>query len=252
MDAKIQKKIEELTVSVEERSIRYHRAMVFTGIIYAILVILVFGYTSYLYHQITSLATPDNLSQFLVNSARAQLPAVRADARERMKPLAAAVAREVVSGGLSMIPSAGTYARAAIDEQVDVLLDEFEKNDMPVIESALDEAVTDVLAKESAMDSDALAVEITRNVSEKIGGELDKLINSDFYGSVGSLKSDLDKLRTKDAKELTSRDVAEREFLFCWLRLSDIAESGASEASFLTTVSEVASSAAASLKEEAE
>jgi len=252
MDAKIQKKIEELTISVEQRSIRYHRAMVLTGIIYAVLVVLVFGYTSYLYRQIVSLATADNLSQFLVNSARAQFPAVRADAKAQMQPVAAAVAREVVSGGLNIIPNAGTYARAAINEQVDSLLDQFEKTDMPIIESALDEAVTDVLSKESAKDSEALSQEISRHVSGKIAEELDKLINADFYNSVGNLKNSLDKLRTKNAKELTSRDFAEREFLFCWLRLTDIAETGASETSILSTVSELAKSVSESLKKEAE
>jgi len=251
MDAKIQKKIEELTASVEARSARYHRAVILTGVVYAFLVILVFGYTSYLYRQISSLATPDNLSQFLVNSARAQFPAVRADARQQMQPLAAAVAREVVSGGLGMIPNAGTYARAAIDEQVDVLLDEFEKKDMPVIEAALDEAVTNVLAKDKAMDPDALSAEIAGGVSEKIGEELDKIINADFYSSVGNLKLNLEKLRTKDPKTLTSRDFAEREFIFCWLRLNDIAETGESETSFISTVSGVAKSVSDSLKGEA-
>ncbi len=251
MDAKIQKKIEELTASVEERSARYHRAVVLTGVVYAVLVVLVFGYTSYLYRQITSLATPDNLSQFLVNSARAQFPAVREDARKQMKPLAAAVAREVVSGGLGMIPNAGTCVRAAIDGQVDAILDEFEKKDMPIIEAAMDEAVTDILAKNKASDPEALSSEIAGRVSEKVGEELDKIINADFYSSVGNLKLNLEKLRTKDPKTLTSRDFAEREFIFCWLRLNDIAETGASEASVLSTVSGVVKSVSDSLKGEA-
>lgn len=251
MDAKIQKKIEELTVSVEQRRARYRRAMVFTAVVYAILVVFVLGYTSFLHSQIVALATPDNLSQFLVNSAREQLPVIRKDAREQMKPAAAAVAREVVAGGVGMIPNAGTYVRASIDEQVDGILDEFEKQDMPVIEAALDEAVAEVLAKDNAMDPDVLSQEITKRVSCKIGEELDKIINADFYSSVDQLSGKLEKLRAKDSRDLNSREFAEREFIFSWLRLNDIAETGESETSLLSALSEVTWTVSSSMKEEA-
>lgn len=250
MDAGIQKKIEELTISVEQRSIRYRRSMILTGIIYGILVVFVFGYTSYIYRQITELSTPENLSQFMVNSVRAQFPSVREGAKKQMQPLASAIAREVVSGGLGMIPSAGAYARAVIDEQIDAVLDEFEKKDMPVIEAALDQAVTEVLAKNEIKDSDALSQAITKRVSAKIGEELDKIVNGEFYASVGKLETDLDKLRTKEAKSLTSRDFAERQFIFCWLRLNDIADLGTKETSFLSTVSGLTSSLSKNLAKE--
>lgn len=250
MDAGIQKKIEELTISVEERSRRYRRGMILTGIIYAVLVVFVFGYTSYIYRQITELTTPENLSQFAVNSIRAQFPTFREGAKKQMQPAAAAVAREVVSGGLGMIPNAGAYACAAIDEQVDSLLDDFEKKDMPIVESALDQALTEVLAGEVSKDPGALSQAISKKVSAKIGEELDKIINGDFYTSVGSLRTDLDKLRTKNPKTLTSRDAAERRFIFCWLRLNDIAEVGTSEASFLSTVSGITNSLSKNLLKE--
>lgn len=252
MDAGIQKKIEELTISVEERSVRYRRGMILTGIIYAVLVVFVFGYTSYIYRQISELTTPDNLSQFAVNSIRAQFPTVREGAKKQMQPVAAAIAREAVSGGLGMIPNAGAYARATIDERVDSLLDDFEKKDMPIIEAALDQALSEVLAGDGAKDPDALSQAISKKVSAKIGKELDKIINSEFYASVGSLQNDLDKLRTKEAKTLTSRDFAERQFIFCWLRLNDIAELGTSETSFLSTVSGVTNSLSKNLAKEAE
>lgn len=250
MDAEIRKKIEELTISVEQRSQRYRRGMILTGVIYAVLVVFVFGYTSYIYRQITELTTPENLSQFVVNSIRAQFPTVREGAKKQMQPAAAAIAREVVSGGLGMIPNAGAYARATIDEQVDSILDDFEKKDMPIIEAALDQALTEVLAGEGPKDPEALAQAISKRVSAKIGEELDKIVNAEFYSSVGNLQSDLDKLRTKDPKTLTSRDFAERQFIFCWLRLNDISELGASETSFLSTVSGLTNSLSKNLQKE--
>lgn len=252
MDANIQKKIEELTISVEQRSIRYRRGMILTGIIYAVLVVFVFGYTSYIYRQISELTTPENLSQFFVNSVRAQFPTVREGARKQMQPAAEAIAREVVSGGLGMIPNAGAYARAAIDEQVDSILDDFEKKDMPVIEAALDQALTEVLSKEAAKDPDALSQAICKTVSAKISEELDKVINGDFYVSVGALRTSLDKLRTKDAKSLTSRDFSERQFIFCWLRLNDIADLGTSESSILSTISGLTNSLSKNLTKDSE
>ena len=251
MDAKIQKKIEELTISVEKRSIRYRRSMILTGVIYAVLVVFVLGYTSYIYHQITELSTPENLSQFVVNSVRAQFPTVREGAKEQMQPAAAALAREVVSGGLGMIPNAGAYARGTVDEQVDAVLDAFEEKDMPVIESVLDQALAEVLAKDGAKDAETISQALTKSVSSKVNEELDKVINGEFYVTVGALRTKVDKLRDKDTATLTSRDFAERQFIFCWLRLNDISDLGTSETSFLSTVSGVTSSLSKNLSQEA-
>ena len=250
MDAKIQKKIEELTASMEQRSIRYRRSMILTGIIYAVLVIFVFGYTSFIYRQIAQLSTPENLSQFLVNSVRAQFPSVREGAKNQMQPVASAIAREVVAGGLGMIPNAGAYARGVIDEQVDAVLDSFDEKDMPVIENVLDQALSEVLARDGAKDPETLSSELTKNVSSKVSEELDKIINGDFYVTVGSLRTKMDKLRNKDTMTLTSRDFAERQFIFCWLRLNEVADLGTSETSFLSTVSGVTSSLSKSLSKD--
>ena len=250
MDAKIQKKIEELTASMEQRSIRYRRSMILTGIIYAVLVIFVFGYTSFIYRQIAQLSTPENLSQFLVNSVRAQFPSVREGAKNQMQPVASAIAREVVAGGLGMIPNAGAYARGVIDEQVDAVLDSFDEKDMPVIENVLDQALSEVLARNGAKDPETLSSELTKSVSSKVSEELDKIINGDFYVTVGSLRTKMDKLRNKDTMTLTSRDFAERQFIFCWLRLNEVADLGTSETSFLSTVSGVTSSLSKSLSKD--
>lgn len=248
----IRKQIVTLLADVECRNRRYHKGVIVVGVIYALLLAFVIGYTWFISHQVSKLATTDNLSQMAVNKFREHLPEMRSAFTQKMEPAAAAIAQRSVSAGIQLIPNASAYAKSMINDQVDLVLQDFDKENMPVIEQILDEAIQTVLTERKTQTSDkTLAQAISSRADERIDKELDALLNRDFYDAVTKLTNDVKNLGArKSTKALTSKEKSERNAVFCWLRLNEIAECGGNS-SILLSLSNVTGDAARKLGEPA-
>jgi len=208
--------------------------------IYAILLLFVICYTSYVYSQVSRLATPSSIAQLFVNKVQEQLPRFRQDIRQRMTPMADQIATSSLDAAADMVPSLGQYARNLITAKADEALDEFKVDHFPIIEKSIDEAVGTILADKGKIKERTLGDELTVVVVDSANREMDKLINKDFYASVSDLQSKLNSLRTKPVKSMTRREFAEFSFILCWVRLNEISRSSGEDTGVIGSLASIA------------
>ncbi|MBR2435107.1 MAG: hypothetical protein IKB22_06500 [Lentisphaeria bacterium] len=238
-EKKLQAKIAELEQAIELQYKKAQKASVRNTLIYALLALFVLLYTSALYSQIRENMTPENIAALLSVSAREKMPAMRQAIREQMQPMAATVVARSFTVAKTMLPGANQYFQNQIDIQVQKALDQFEKKNMPVIETAISDTITTVLDNQDTKDGEALGKAIATRTAAKAKEEMDKMLNAEFYSGVADLQKNLNDLRTKNIKDLTKQDAAERKFIVSWLKLTELSAVNGAETGITSSFSQV-------------
>lgn len=237
----------ELLNSLKSLKESFRSSLTFFTAVYAILLLFVIGYTSYVYFQVSHLATPASIAQLIVNSVHDQLPEFRQNIRKQMTPMAARVAEASLDAAADMIPNMGQYTRNLITLKADELLEDFKVDHFPAIEKAVDEAVGNVLADKAKIKDHTLGDELSAAIVESVNQEMDKVINKDFYASVTDLQTTLDTLRSKPVKDMTRREYSEFSFILCWVRLNELSRSTDEDTGLIGSLAVIAEQASSAL-----
>lgn len=210
-------KISALQKTLEQQERCTAKAALRTSILFALLILAVAGYTAFLFRALREEVTPDALADVLFTQVMDRLPEAAAGIRANMKPAAQKLAVRTLDAVQSLIPQGGDCVRALIDERVETIFTNLEKENMPLLEQFLDESIHTVLQQKNIVGDEALGKAISRELCLQIDQELKKIIDANFYQSVNQLQTRLNKLRETPAAELSRKDAGTKRFLMCWL-----------------------------------
>ncbi|MDD3154158.1 MAG: hypothetical protein PHS41_04765 [Victivallaceae bacterium] len=230
-----EEKLQDIVRDIESRRSACHRSSVRIMVIYALLVIVVIGYTTFLYGRIKEAVTPDAVSALLVEQLRARLPEAVGELKGQYKPWAKELAVRTVDAGIAMIPQGGEYVRRALDTQSDRFLDYVEQEQMPAVGQALDDAITEAVKNNKQLNAEQFATVFPKIASDTVAQELRKVVDSQFFNGVRDLESQLNVLRTTPNEKLHRRQYSEKMFILYWLALCERGELGVSQDRTITS-----------------
>lgn len=227
----LEQKIIELQTLVEEKEKRYTRSIVRTTVIYVILLLLVLGYTTFIYHSIKNAATPEALAGLLVDFARERMPDAVMTLRKELRPAGERLGKKSVDMLLDAIPQVGNIVRDMVGTQINDMLTYVEDKQMPVLYSLIDEQIADVLKAHKQTRDEKLLDFFPEIAAEKISEEMKKVLTADVFNGIQDLEKQLQFLHDTPNQKLLRRQYCEKMLIVYWVYLCDQAETGTPDGS---------------------
>lgn len=227
----LEQKIIELQTLVEEKEKQYTRSIVRTTAIYVILFLLVLGYTTFIYQNFKTSATPEALAGLVVDFARQRMPDAVLSIRKELRPAGERLGKKSVEMLLDAIPQAGNVVRDMIGVQINDLLTHVEDKQMPVLYSLIDEQIASVLKAHKELKDEKLLEYFPALAAEKISEEMKKVVTADVFDGVQELEKQLQFLHDTPNQKLLRRQYCEKMLIVYWVYLCDQAETGSPDGS---------------------
>lgn len=230
----LEQKIIELQTLVEEKEKQYTRSVVRTTVIYVILFLLVLGYTTFIYQNFKSSATPEALAGLVVDFARQRMPEAVLTLRKELCPTGERLGKRSVEMLLDAIPQAGNIVRDMIGVQINDLLTHVDDKQMPVLYTLVDEQIAEVLKAHKLTKDEKLLDYFPAVASEKISDEMKKVVTADVFDGVQDLEKQLQFLHDTPNQKLLRRQYCEKMLIVYWVYLCDQAETASSDGSLVS------------------
>ncbi len=206
-------------ISQEEK---YHiAALRRTVIVYALLIIIVGAYTTWLAARLEAEITPKNIAVMINTSVRESLPSIRSDAREMMQPAAREIASQTVQSALDLIPAATRMLQTVITDTIDSMFNRLDREKVTPLEESILKSIDDVLARKGMATDPDLAAALSEKVTADLRAELKKVVANDAFTEMANLKTRLKTLLKTPSDQLTRQQQHERMFIVYWLALTE-------------------------------
>lgn len=217
--------LEEM-VSEQERSLS--RKFRTTVIVYAILVMVVAGYTLFVAGAINDLTSVDSLTEQVSSFLSASVPEYRQSAVDEIQSRAPQISEQAVAQTIdSLIPATEKHAQMLLDRLTDRVVRSIETELVAEFGEFI-KGDADKLKRDYAelMDKETGEAVVLMFISV-IENEMDKYMNDYFIDAVGDLKIRIHDL-TKSGAKLTKQEDAQRRAILSWAFLAEHAETGES------------------------
>lgn len=225
----IEVKINSLADKISDMRKKTETSTKFAAIVYIVLVIFVFAYTSTIMHLFKKKATADSISAqirmtleekvFTAENRQALLKKCKAKTPEVAEALVKLTHEE-------LIPNLEGRVKHLIDKQVDDIIVRLEKDVFPELNKVVKEHAEE-LKKHSDVTDKQVATELAKILAKDCGKEMEKFINDKLRYRMTKLRKELDRVSSIPYKELTAREAAERRMIVNWVFLMEHHESPA-------------------------
>ena len=222
-------KVNSLATKIEDLRAKGDKSTRIATIVYIVLVIFVFGYTTAIMSMLKKKATADSISAIakvkindsLLTEGNRQWVL---DYCKEQTPL--------IANGLVMlthdqiIPSIKMKIKDQLDKQVDGIIVRLEKDVYPELNKVLSEHVNE-LKKHSDLTDKKVAAELAKLLAKDLDTEMGKFINDKLKSRMDALSLELNRISSKKYSELTAKEAAERRLIVNWVFLMEHHESPA-------------------------
>ena len=228
-------KLDALTKEVEEKKKKAISNAKTNAIIYGVLVIFVFGYTSFIFAKIKELATPETIAMTVKEQIKKSLPKINDAIIEQTKKNAPILADKAVSAVHEVIPKIEDIIKEVIDEHAKVLVTELKTELFPKFSKIIKENAKDINDSAAALTDETTAQELAKIIVKELDQQIDynNIIGDEFYEKFNNLTKELDSIASKSPAELTLKEATERRIIVQWIYLIKKGESVQSVATAL-------------------
>ena len=186
-----------------------------SAIVYIVLVLFVFGYTSVILNLLKQKATPDSISaqirlmidrDLLTDENRKY---VTDSCREQTPVIADALVKLVQD---QIMPNVETSVKKLIDAQVDSMIARLEKDVYPEISKVIKEH-SEELQQHKDITDEQVANELAKILAKDLDREMGEFINDKLKWRMEKLAKELDEISSKPYSSLTCKEAAERRLI---------------------------------------
>ena len=199
-----------------------------TALIYGLLAIFVFAYTSYVYVKIKELATPANVAALAGDYAKEKIPVLKQHLVAQVNANAADWANQLASCAHKLIPQLGDAAKQQLNNLADMLMQEIKTKHLPALKDYLKKNVDEALSHAEIVSDDKIAKAYAVLLVEELDGEVDKIMDNKIYQQIENLKNEVETLIHKPKAKLTKKEDAEKRVLMYWSYLANHKDMGES------------------------
>jgi len=217
-----------------EKTLRkeYEKAIIgvkVTALIYGLLAIFVFAYTSYVYVKIRELATPANVAALAGDYAKEKIPVLKQHLVAQVNANAADWANQLADyAHKELIPQLGDTAKQQLNNLADMLMQEIKTKHLPALKDYLKKNVDEALSHAEIVSDDKIAKAYAVLLVEELDGEVDKIMDNKIYQQIENLKNEVETLIHKPKAKLTKKEDAEKRVLMYWSYLANHKDMGES------------------------
>ncbi|MGE4563711.1 MAG: hypothetical protein AB7F32_02480 [Victivallaceae bacterium] len=212
-------KLEEILVKINEEEKYYTAALRRTVIAYALLIVFIAAYTTWLTAKLQSEVTPKNVAMLINTSLKESLPTIRNNVRQMMVPAARDLASRTVQSALDMIPAGTKLIQNTVTETVDSMFNRFDQETITPMEEVILRNIDEVLANKDMVSNPELADILSKRVTASLQAELKKVVCNEAFSEIANLKLRLKTLLDTPADKLTFQQQQEKMFIIYWLAM---------------------------------
>ncbi len=196
------------------------------AIVYGILVLFVFAYTSIIFAKIKEYTTPDSISAVVKNKIKDSLPDLNNALLEQTKKNAPVLADKAVEAINDAIPKVEDLVKDIIDQNAKQLIVQMKAELFPQFLKIIKDNAKPISESADALTDENTAKEIAKAIVKEIETEIDyNVIGDEFYKKLENFRAELEKIAVKPANQLTMKEAAERRIIVNWVYLIKNGES---------------------------
>ncbi|MFZ2657512.1 MAG: hypothetical protein WAX69_21435 [Victivallales bacterium] len=227
-------KVDHLAKITQEKKNKMISTTKLYAIVYGILVLFVFAYTSIIFAKIKEYTTPDAVSAMGKNYVKSILPDANKYLLEQTKKNAPFIADKAVEAVHEAIPKVEDLIKDVIDQNAKQLIVQIKTELFPKFLKIIRENAKPISESADALTDENTAKEIAKILAQEIEREIDyNVIGDEFYKKLDVFRIELEKIVQKPANQLTVKEAAERRIIVNWIHL---VKKGESVQSILTTL----------------
>lgn len=219
-------KVDHLAKVIQEKKNKAIGTTKMYAIIYGVIVLFVFGYTSIIFAKIKEYSTPDNISALVKNKIKESLPNLNQTLVAQAKKNAPIIAERAVEAVNESIPKIEDLVKNIIDDNARKIILQIKGDMFPKFHKILKDNAKAINDSADALTDEKTAKEIAKTLVKEIEREIDyNIIGDEFYKKLDSFRVELEKVATKPANQLTMKEAAERKIIVSWIYLIKNGES---------------------------
>jgi len=219
-------KVDHLSKLVQEKKNKAIGTTKMYAIIYGIIVLFVFGYTSIIFAKLKEYSTPDNISTLVRNKIKDSLPGLNETIVSHAKKAAPIIAEKAVEAVNESIPKIEDIVKNLIDDNAKRIIIQIKGEIFPKFTEILKHNAKTINDSADALTDENTANEIAKALVKEIEQEIDyKIIGDEFYSKLDNFRTELEKIAAKPVDQLTMKEAAERKVIVNWLYLVKNGES---------------------------
>ncbi len=219
-------KVDHLSKLVQEKKNKAVSTTKMYAIVYGVIVLFVFGYTSVIFAKLREYSTPDNISALVKNKIKDSLPALNQALIEQARKNGPIIAERAVEAVNESIPKIEDIVKKVVDDNARKIILQIKGDMFPKFNKILKQNAKAINDSADALTDENTAKEIAKTLVKEIEREIDyNIIGDEFYKKLDSFRVELEKIATKPADKLTMKEAAERKIIVNWLYLIKNGES---------------------------
>ncbi len=222
----IELKIEALIKQLDQRKEKAVSSARINAVVYGILVIFVFGYTTYIYHMIQKVATPDSISAMIRSQISSAIPDVHKKLMKYAEEQTPVMTEKIIQMAHDKIPEVEKKIQDTIDEQTTSFIKEIKKDLFPEFMDILKGHAKEIGENAKILTDEVAAQELVNTITKELDDKINyEIVGDEFFGKFHEVRKELDNLATKPLKDMTRKELAERNAIVNWYYLIHNGES---------------------------
>lgn len=217
-------KINTLSEKIEEMRRKNQSSTKIASIVYIVLVIFVFAYTSTIMSLLKEKTTADSISAQLrlIIDRDLLTDQNREWVLKTCKEQSPAVAESLVEMAHNqIIPTLEIKIKQILDQQVDAIVARLEKDILPELTKVVKEHANDLKAHADDITDEAIANELAKILAQDFDREMGNFINDKVKYRMNVLREELDQISSKPYSQLNQKEAAERRMIVNWVFLME-------------------------------
>jgi len=210
----------------ETQESRARRRLRWSSVIYAVLVVLVAGYTMVIVPILKELTTPTALGEQAHAWLQTEVPAQRRALVGYCMDNSPTWAQSGVTLVRNAIPALEGHIRNTLDTYSAKLADRLKSDLGPALTKAVAARAPEFKATYDELKQANKGEEVPGSLAGQLGEEMDKYLTNEFVVVTEKLQTQLQDLATRPEGQLTRREEAQRRALSAWTVLSEEGEMG--------------------------
>jgi hypothetical protein len=225
-------RVQALEEMIETQGKHIRRGIKTVAWIYAILIIIVLAYTTYVYHFITGIVEEQTTEEQVIAYTRSwcatELPKHRETAVKKLREESDVWSKDLVAAVINMIPTLEQRLKGHTDMAITSMMVELNREVMPAFKKQLEASAMTVKQSWGDLSNEAFMKTISEMYFETMAKELDVYWDQHFVTELETFQKKLHNI-TAEGKAVTKKQDAQRRVLVSWAALSKGGDSGKSE-----------------------
>gem|GEM_PF-5180698 len=215
--------LEDRVNALSERLAKVHKkarnGAIINGVVYAVLVLFVLVYTTFIMAQLRANLTVDSVSAQIQSVVRDQLETLRGNAVVYAKGQIPVLTDAALQQAYSLLPTAESQAKRIIDNQIDYVLARFHRDLMPRLREMIDEQAEAINLTAETLKDEASRRELAQILMAEVDSQFEYVLNRNVQVEMNQFRRQLEDLAATPMNELSQAQAVQRKLIVNWMFL---------------------------------